>query len=114
MPTPFAGSERTEGSGVRHRRLEVVVAPPLVRRRLRVTLGRVLPRLLPAERGDVEVRPGPTHRLVTARVDEVGAEDVAVVVADERVRAVPLVDTMVAVEVVEHREPRDVPSHARL
>src|SRR5215212_9155120 len=69
----------------------VVEVPPLVRRRLGVALGRVLPLLLAPERRDVEVGPGAPHRLVAAAVDEVGAED-AVVLADERVRPVPLVD----------------------
>src|SRR5215211_2605805 len=49
--------------------VRVVVVPPLVRRRLRVALRRVLPLLLAPERGDVEVGPGTSHRLVTARVD---------------------------------------------
>src|SRR5918994_1289324 len=53
----------------------VVQVPPLVRRRLRVALGRVLPLLLAPERGQVEVAPGAPHRLVAAAVDEVGAED---------------------------------------
>src|ERR1700737_560420 len=52
----------------------VVPVPPLVRRRLRVALRRVLPLLLAAERSDVEVAPGAPHRLVAAVVDEVGAE----------------------------------------
>jgi hypothetical protein len=38
--------------------VRVVVVPPLVRRRLRVALGRVLPLLLPSKRGDVEIAPG--------------------------------------------------------
>jgi hypothetical protein len=38
--------------------VSVVVVPPLVRRGLRVTLGRVLPLLLAPERGDVEIAPG--------------------------------------------------------
>src|SRR4051794_4961773 len=92
----------------------VVVVPPLVRRRLRVAVGRVLPVLLAAERGDVEVGPGGAHRLVAAVVDEVRAEDV-VALADEGVRPVPLVDAEVAVEVVGDRVPGDlVPAHPRL
>src|SRR5215217_221719 len=52
--------------------------------------------------------------LVAAAVDEVGAEDPAAV-ADEGVRAVPLVHAEVAVEAVGDRVPRDVlPSHAGL
>src|ERR1700741_1437226 len=52
----------------------VVPVPPLVRRRLGVTLWRVLPSLLAAERRDVEVAPDGPHRLVAAVVDEVCAE----------------------------------------
>src|SRR5437879_734513 len=65
--------------------VRVVVVPPLVRRSLRVTLRRVLPVLLAAERSDVEIVPCVSHLLVAAVVDEVGAED-AVALADERVR----------------------------
>src|SRR3712207_3113397 len=53
----------------------VVEVPPLVRRRLRIALWRVLPLLLAPERRHVEIRPGAAHRLVAALVDEVGAED---------------------------------------
>src|SRR6266550_5162879 len=77
----------------------VVPDPPLVRRGLGVVLRRVLPLLLAPERGQVEVAPGASHRLVAAVVDEVGAEH-ALAVADERVRAVPLVHAEVGVEVV--------------
>src|SRR4051794_18644421 len=82
---------RSRGAAVR-----VVVVPPLVRRRLGVALRRVLPRLLAAERRDVEVAPGAAHRLVAAAVDEVRAED-AVAVAQEGVRPVPLVHPEVGV-----------------
>src|SRR5487761_156485 len=68
-----------------------VPVPPLVRRGPGVTLWRVFPTLLTAERREVEVAPGGPHRLIAAVVDEVGAEDLAVVVADEYVVAVPLV-----------------------
>src|SRR6476661_5818413 len=51
--------------------VRVVVVPPLVGRRLRVAVGRVLPRLLAAERGQVEVAPRAAHGLVSAAVDEV-------------------------------------------
>jgi len=44
----------------------VVPVPPLVRRGLRVALGRVLPFLLTAERGDVEVAEAAPERLVAA------------------------------------------------
>src|SRR4029077_13938132 len=66
----------------RQRRLEdgrvvvlVVEVPPAVARGLRVALGRVLPVVLAAQRGHVEIGPGAAERLVAARVDEVGAED---------------------------------------
>src|SRR5215217_5291932 len=88
--------------------VRVVVVPPLVGRRLRVAGRRVLPLLLAAERRQVEVGPGAAHRLVTALVDEVGAEDLALVVAEERVRAVPLPHAEVGVEVVGERVPRDL------
>src|SRR5947208_16769460 len=91
----------------------VVPDPPLVRRRLGVALRRVLPLLLAPERSQVEIAPGAPHRLVAAGVDEVGAEH-AVVVSDEHVRAVPLVNTEVGVELVGHREPRHLPAHPRL
>src|SRR5438477_38758 len=68
----------------------VVPIPPLVRQRLRVALRRVLPLLLTPEGSDVEVVPSVPHLFVTAAVDKVGAEHV-VTIADERVRAVPLV-----------------------
>src|SRR5947208_16032882 len=76
----------------------VVPIPPLVRRSLRVAFRRVLPLLLTPEGSDVEVVPSVPHLFVTAAVDEVGAEYV-VAVADERVRAVPLVHAKIFVEV---------------
>src|SRR4029077_16706110 len=88
------------------RRVLVVSVPPLVGRRLRVALGRVLPLLLASERGDVEVAPGAAHRLAAATVDEGGAKH-PIVVADEGVGAVPLGDAEVGVEVVGQRIPRD-------
>src|SRR5262249_48249836 len=42
----------------------VVPVPPLVRRALGVTLWRVLPSLLTAERCDIEIAPDGPHRLV--------------------------------------------------
>src|SRR5215469_3149291 len=59
----------------------VVPVPPLIRWGLRVTLGRVLPRLLTPKRRHVEIAPGSAHRLVATFVDEVGAEH-ALAVAD--------------------------------
>src|SRR6516164_10512358 len=92
----------------------VVPDPPVVRRGLGIALRRVLPLLLTPERGDVEVGPGAAHRLVAAVVDEVGTEH-AVAVTDERICAMPLIDSEVLVEVVGDRVPRDQPpSHARL
>jgi hypothetical protein len=55
------------------------------------------PRSPAARARHVEVAPGAPHRLVAAAVDEVGAEH-AVAVAEERVRAVPLVHAEVGVE----------------
>src|SRR4051794_9029490 len=85
------------GGGVRERRLKdgrlvvlVMEVPPPVGRGLRVALGRVLPLLLAPERGDVEVAPRAAHGFVAALVDEVRAEDPAVV-AEEGVGAVPRV-----------------------
>src|SRR4051794_8007629 len=97
----------------RRRLVLVVQPPPLVRLGLRVALRRVLPLLLAAERRDVEVAPGRAHVLVAAVVDEVGPEDV-VAVAQERVRAVPLIDVVVLVEIVGERVPGDVPAHPLL
>src|ERR1700677_3655653 len=68
----------------------VVPVPPLVWRGLGVTVWRVLPSLLAAERRDVEVAPGGPHRLVAAAVDEVCAED-PLAVAAEHVVAVPFI-----------------------
>src|SRR5439155_15308705 len=81
-------------------------------RSLRVALRRILPLLLAPERSDVEVVPSVSHLLVAAVVDEVGTEH-AVAVADERVRAVPLVHSKVLVEVVRYGVPRHLPAHAR-
>jgi hypothetical protein len=89
-----------------------VVVPPPIRRGLRIARRRVLPLLLTAEGGDVEVVPGAPHLLVAAGVDQVGAED-PVVLAEKRVGAVPLIE--VGVEVVGDRGPGDVlPSVALL
>src|SRR5205809_6336336 len=90
----------------------VVPDPPLVRLSLRVVLWRVLPLLLAPERSDVEVVPAVSHLLVAAVVDEVGSEHV-IAVADERVRAMPLVHVEVLVEVVRDGVPRHLPAHAR-
>src|SRR5438067_12408585 len=92
----------------------VVPDPPLVRRGLWITLRRVLPLLLAPERSDIEVVPGVSHLLVAAVVDEVGAEQ-AVAVADERVRAMPLVHAAVGVEHLSHGVPGDqLPTPQRL
>ena len=85
----------------------VVVVPPPVGSRLRVVLGRVLPILLAAERGHVQVAPGGAHGLVASAVDEIGAVD-PVTLADKRVVPVPLVDAEVPVPVVGDRVPGDV------
>src|SRR5205823_526528 len=92
----------------------VVPPPPLVRRSLGIALRRVLPLLLTPQGSDVEVVPSVPHLLVTAAVDEVGAEN-AVAVAYERVRAVPLIHAEVLVEAVRDRVPRnELPAHSRL
>src|SRR6266849_9962222 len=77
----------------------VVPVPPLVCRGLGVTLWRVLPELLTAERRHIEVAPGGSHRLVAAAVDEVCAEH-PLAVADECIVAVPLVDAEIHIEAV--------------
>src|SRR5215218_2300774 len=77
----------------------VVVVPPAVWLGPGVALRRVLPLLLAAQRGHVEVGPRCAHRLVAPAVDEVGAVDVVVVVAVEGVVAVPLVHVKVGIEV---------------
>src|SRR5690349_15051037 len=92
--------------------VRVVVVPPHVRRGLRIALRRVLPLLLAAERREIEVAPGASHRLVAPEVDEVGPVD-PLAVADEGVGPVPLVHAEVFVKVVGDRVPRDqFPAHA--
>src|SRR6476660_7060476 len=92
----------------------VVPIPPLIRCCLRITFGRVFPFLLPSERGDVEIVPRSPHLFVAAIVDEVGAKH-AVAIADERIRAVPLVHVEVLVEVIRDRITGDeLPAHTRL
>src|SRR5207247_9681059 len=91
----------------------VLPEPALVRGSLGVALRRVLPLLLAPERSHIEVAPSAPHRLVAAVVDEVGAEH-AVGLADERVRAVPLVNAEVGVEVVRDGVPGHLPTHPRL
>ena len=76
--------------------------------------GRVFPFLLPSERCDVEIVPRSPHLFVAAIVDEVGAKH-AIAIADERIRAVPLVHAEVLVEVIRDRIPGDeLPAHTRL
>src|SRR5215467_13146276 len=91
----------------------VVPVPPLVWRGLGVTLWRVLPNLLTAERREVEVAPGGSHGLVPAVVDEVCAEH-PLAIADEYVVAVPFIDAKVRVEVVGDGVPGHLPAHPRL
>src|SRR5918995_779848 len=91
----------------------VVQPPPPIRRGLRIALGRVLPLLLAAKRGDIQVVPRAPHLLIAATRDEVGAEDAIAAcarmgIANEGARAVPLVDAEVGVEVVGDRVPGDV------
>src|SRR5207237_1410908 len=98
--------------GTRH--IAVMPVPPLVGRRLRITLRRVFPALLPAERRQVEITPRGADRFIAAVVDEVRAED-PLAIAEEHVVAVPFVDAEVLVETVGQRVPRDhLPPHALL
>src|SRR3954471_18378106 len=85
----------------------VVPGPPAAGLGLGIAVGRVLPRLLPPEGGDVEVAEGAAERLVTAAVDEVGPED-PVAVAEEHVGSVPLVHAEVGVEAIGQRVPGGV------
>src|SRR5882724_4629618 len=108
----LGGPELHQAGSIFIRRVWFVVpVPPLVCRSLRVVLRRVLPLLLAPKRSDVEVVPSVSHLLVAAGVDEVGSEH-AVAVADERVRAVPLVHSDILVEVVRYGVPRHLPAHA--
>src|SRR5579863_9260951 len=91
----------------------IVPVPPLVWRGLGVTLRRILPSLLTAQRSDVEVAPSSPHRLVPAAVDEVCAEHL-LASAEEYVVAVPFIDTEVFVEAVGDGVPRHRPAHACL
>src|SRR5579859_239391 len=91
----------------------VVPVPPLVRRGLRITLRRVLPSLLTAERRDIEVAPDSPHRFIGAIVDEVCAEHL-VAVAEEYIVAVPFIDAKVLVEAVGHGVPGHLPAHPLL
>src|ERR1035438_3910441 len=84
--------------------------PPLVWRILRITLWRVLPSLLTAERCEVEIAPGGSHRLVAPAVDEICAEH-PVAVAEEYVVTVPFIDAEILVEAVGHAVPRHLPAH---
>src|SRR5215213_4282204 len=84
--------------------------PPFVRRRLRITLRRVFPLLLPPERSYVEVVPSVPHLLIAAIIDEVGSKN-PLAVADECIRAVPLVHAKVFVEAVCNGVPRHLPPH---
>src|SRR6185312_14840747 len=84
--------------------------PPLVWLGLGITLWRVLPFLLAAERCEVEVAPDASHRLVAAIVDEIRPKDL-VAVAEEHVVAVPFIHAKVLVEAVSNRVPRHLPAH---
>src|SRR5262249_52647314 len=104
--------DHTGGPRLRGLAVRVVVVPPHVRWGLRIALRRVLPLLLTAERRDIQVAPGASHRLVAPEVDEVGPVD-SLAVADEGVGPVPLVHAEVFVKVAGDRVPRDqLPAHA--
>ena len=111
--TPRSHAPRPSG-GMGGFAVVVVPVPPLVGRRLGVTLRRILPCLLTAEGREIEVAPGGPHRLVAAVVDEIRAEHLALVVADEHIMAVPFVHSEVAVEAVCHGVPGHRPAHPRL
>lgn len=66
-----------------------------------VNLWRVLPGLLTAERRDVEIAPNGPHGLVSATVDEIGAE-LFVAIPEEYVVTTPLIDAEIFVEVIRH------------
>src|SRR5689334_9962156 len=89
----------------------VVPVPPLIRRCLWIALGRVLPDLLAAKRGDIEVTPRGPHGLVASIVNEVGAEHL-VAIADEHVMAVPFIDAEIGVKAVRDRIPGYLPAHS--
>src|SRR5215469_10404744 len=91
----------------------VVPVPPLVRRTLRITLWRVLPGFLTAERSDIEVAPDAAHRLVAAVVDEVRAKH-AIAVAEKHIVAMPFTNAEVLVEGVGNGVPRHLPAHPLL
>src|SRR6185312_7782190 len=95
------------------RAIVIVPVPPLIRRALRVTLGRVLPNLLPPERRNVEVAPDGSHCLVAAPVDEIGAEDLPAI-AKEHVVTVVFVHAEVHIEAVGDGVPGHLPVHTRL
>jgi hypothetical protein len=89
-------------------------SPTFVWLRLRIALGRVLPKLLTAKSRHIEIAPGRTHRLIAAPVDEISAED-PFAVLNEGVMAVPLIDAKIDIEAVSDRVPGDpLPPHARL
>src|SRR5580698_616622 len=90
----------------------VMPVPPLVRRGLGITLGRVLPALLAPQRSHVEVAPGTSHRFIAAVVDEVSTKH-PIAVAKKHVRAMPEIYAEVRIEGIRERVPGDRPSHAR-
>src|SRR5690349_6195473 len=87
--------------------------PPFIRRGLGVTLWRVLPGFLTAERSEVKVAPRGAHRLVATVIDEVCAEH-PLAIAEEHVMAVPFIDAKVSVEAVRDGVPGHLPAHPRL
>src|ERR1051326_175951 len=91
----------------------VMPVPPFVRLCLGVAFWRVLPTLLAAEGGDIEIAPDCSHRLIAAAVNEIGAEH-PFAVTEEYVMAVPFIDTEVLVEAVGHGVPGHLPAHALL
>ena len=102
----LVGAKLHQAGSIGFRVWLVVPDPPLVRRGLGIAFRRILPLLLTPEGSDVEVVPSVPHLLVAAVVDEVGAKH-AVAVADERVRAMPLIHAEVLVEAVRDGVPRN-------
>src|SRR5579863_1115541 len=99
------------------RTIFVVASPPRIRRRLWPAFGRVFPGLLPAERRQVEECPDAAQGLDAARAGEIGAIDMALIVAQEHAKPVPLSlvsgHAEVAVEIAwPRRHPGDAPAHA--
>src|SRR5687768_11689220 len=95
-----------------------MAAPPLIRRRLRPSFGRIFPILLPPERCQVEEAPGRAKRFDSATIRKVRAIDSFIIAQkDTQAKCLAFVrrQTEVGVEVTAERgEPRHRPTHATL